>query len=164
MAEQRYDLIPEERWAWLGPAYRGIDADLRALESGAGAADPSGVTAASPRRDVAAFLPAQQPVSTVTASATWYIDTSMQWAKPLNALGALGGGHRIALIAQVPSSATEPLKVAEGTSLTDNYNPSNPRTDVPAGSEVSFSPGTGFLTAHFTTTPQAIRVWQSTGV
>ena len=36
MAEQRYQYVPRERWHWLGPAYQGIDADLRALEAGSG--------------------------------------------------------------------------------------------------------------------------------
>ena len=164
MAEQRYDLIPEERWAWLGPAYRGIDADLRALESGAGAADPSGVTAASTRAQARAFLPAAQPVSQVTATATWFVDTSQQWAKPLVALAALGGTNRLSFVAQVPKTATEPLKVAEGTSATDSYNPSAPRTDVPPGSEVALAMGVTFLTAHYTTTAQPVRVQQITGV
>lgn len=33
---QRYDLIREEWWPWLSPAIRGLDADLRAVESAAG--------------------------------------------------------------------------------------------------------------------------------
>ena len=33
MAGQRYELIREEWWPYLSPAIRGIDADLRALES-----------------------------------------------------------------------------------------------------------------------------------
>lgn len=42
MAEQRYEYVPAERWLWLGPALRGIDADLRDLEAGGGtgAGDP----------------------------------------------------------------------------------------------------------------------------
>ncbi len=31
----RYDLIREEFWPWLSPALVGLDADLKALESGA---------------------------------------------------------------------------------------------------------------------------------
>lgn len=34
MAEQRYEYVPAESWPWLGPAFRGIDADLRDLEAG----------------------------------------------------------------------------------------------------------------------------------
>ena len=33
MAGSRYDLIAQENWQWLGPAYRGIDADLAAVEA-----------------------------------------------------------------------------------------------------------------------------------
>ena len=36
MAEQRYQYVPRESWPWLGPAFKGIDADLRTLESGGG--------------------------------------------------------------------------------------------------------------------------------
>ena len=41
MAEQRYQYVPRERWHWLGPAYQGIDADLRALEAGGGTGEPT---------------------------------------------------------------------------------------------------------------------------
>ena len=34
MAGSRYSLIPKAFWQYLGPAYRGLDADLSALESG----------------------------------------------------------------------------------------------------------------------------------
>lgn len=47
MAGSRYDLIAQENWAWLGPAYRGIDADLAAVEAAipAGGVGPSGSSA-----------------------------------------------------------------------------------------------------------------------
>ena len=34
MAGSRYSLTPKAFWQYLGPAYRGLDADLSALESG----------------------------------------------------------------------------------------------------------------------------------
>ena len=36
MAEQRYQYVPRDMWPWLGPAFKGIDADLRTLETGGG--------------------------------------------------------------------------------------------------------------------------------
>ena len=36
MAEQRYQYVPRDMWPWLGPAFRGVDADLRTLESAGG--------------------------------------------------------------------------------------------------------------------------------
>ena len=36
MAGKRYEYVAQSLWAWLGPAFRGIDADLRALEDSAG--------------------------------------------------------------------------------------------------------------------------------
>ena len=36
MAGSRYDLIPNAFWQWLGPAYRGLDADVTALEAAVG--------------------------------------------------------------------------------------------------------------------------------
>ena len=36
MAEQRYLYVPREAWPYLGPAFRGIDADLKTLETGGG--------------------------------------------------------------------------------------------------------------------------------
>lgn len=37
MAQARYELIREEWWPWLAPAIRGLDADLKAVESAGGA-------------------------------------------------------------------------------------------------------------------------------
>ena len=36
VAGKRYEYVAQSLWAWLGPAFRGIDADLRALEDSAG--------------------------------------------------------------------------------------------------------------------------------
>ena len=36
MAEKRYQYVPRDMWPWLGPAFKGIDADLRTLETGGG--------------------------------------------------------------------------------------------------------------------------------
>ena len=36
MAGSRYSLIPKAFWQYLGPAYRGLDADVTALEAAAG--------------------------------------------------------------------------------------------------------------------------------
>ncbi len=36
MAEQRYLYVPREAWPWIGPALRGIDADLKTLEASGG--------------------------------------------------------------------------------------------------------------------------------
>ena len=33
MAAFRYQLIQESFWQWLGPAYKGLDADLKAVET-----------------------------------------------------------------------------------------------------------------------------------
>ena len=171
---QRYEKVAAWNWPYIGPAFQGIDLDLSdlemsvaALQAGGGggsratSAAEAGVTVASPRADVYPYLPTPATVSSVTTTFTQYTKTSQQWAK---SLVALGQNTRIGFVAQVPASATEPLKVAEGTSLTDSYNPSAPRTDVPAGSEVVLSSGTTFLTAHSTTASLFIRCKQITGV
>ena len=41
MAEQRYLYVPREAWPWIGPAFRGIDADLKTLETGGGGGEPT---------------------------------------------------------------------------------------------------------------------------
>ena len=166
MAGSRYSLIPKAFWQYLGPAYRGLDADLDAVETavasgGGGSASAAGVTASSAREEVYPYLPKPYPATQVSASMTVWPDTSAQWA---TSLVALGENSRLGFVAQVPSNATEPLKVAEGTSQGDSYNPSAPRTDVPAGSEVVLSAGNTFLTAHFTTASQPVRIKQITGV
>lgn len=167
MAGSRYSLTPKAFWQYLGPAYRGLDADLSALEAGkalgggGGSASAAGVTASSAREEVYPYLPKPYPATQVSASMTVWPDTSAQWA---TSLVALGENSRLGFVAQVPSNATEPLKVAEGTSQGDSYNPSAPRTDVPAGSEVVLSAGNTFLTAHFTTASQPVRIKQITGV
>lgn len=185
MAGSRYSLTPKAFWQYLGPAYRGLDADLSALESGkadktalatvaftgkaadliggggGGSASAAGVTASSAREEVYPYLPKPYPATQVSASMTVWPDTSAQWA---TSLVALGENSRLGFVAQVPTNATEPLKVAEGTSQGDSYNPSAPRTDVPAGSEVVLSAGNTFLTAHFTTASQPVRIKQITGV
>ena len=46
MAGSRYSLIPKAFWQYLGPAYRGLDADVTALEAAAGSQLPSGSTLA----------------------------------------------------------------------------------------------------------------------
>ena len=128
---------------------------------GGGSASAAGVTASSAREEVYPYLPKPYPATQVSASMTVWPDTSAQWA---TSLVALGENSRLGFVAQVPSNATEPLKVAEGTSQGDSYNPSAPRTDVPAGSEVVLSAGNTFLTAHFTTAAQPVRIKQITGV
>lgn len=39
MAGSRYSLIPKSFWQYLGPAYRGLDADVAALEAAAGSSN-----------------------------------------------------------------------------------------------------------------------------
>lgn len=148
--------IRDDAWPYLPPPFKGGGGGSRATS-----AAEAGVTVASPRADVYPYLPTPATVSSVTTTFTQYTKTSQQWAK---SLVALGQNTRIGFVAQVPASATEPLKVAEGTSSTDSYNPSAPRTDVPAGSEVVLSSGTTFLTAHSTTASLFIRCKQITGV
>ena len=41
MAEQRYQYVHRDMWPWLGPAFRGIDADLRTLETAGGGGEPA---------------------------------------------------------------------------------------------------------------------------
>ena len=41
MAEQRYQYVPRDTWPWLGPAFRGIDADLRTLETSGPGGEPA---------------------------------------------------------------------------------------------------------------------------
>ena len=42
VAGKRYEYVAESLWAWLGPAFRGIDADLKTLEtSGGGGGEPA---------------------------------------------------------------------------------------------------------------------------
>ena len=36
VAGKRYEYVAESLWAWLGPAFRGIDADLKTLETSGG--------------------------------------------------------------------------------------------------------------------------------
>ena len=139
----------------------GLSDAIKALGGGGGSASAAGVTASSAREAVYPYLPKPYPATQVSASMTVWPDTSAQWA---TSLVALGENSRLGFVAQVPSNATEPLKVAEGTSQGDSYNPSAPRTDVPAGSEVVLSAGNTFLTAHFTTAAQPVRIKQITGV
>ena len=159
---KRYQYTDPAQWRYLGPAFQGIDEDLTALE--ASAPKPrSQVSASSPHADVRAYLPAARQFQRVTATATVFPGTSDQWAKPVTALNNMA---RIGFTVQNPSSAGEPLKVAEGKSLTDSYNPSSAtaRTDVPPGSEARVAPGTSWLTAHYTTSDTGVRVQQSVGV
>ena len=44
MAGSRYNLIQKSLWQWLGPAYRGLDADVAALEAAAGGGGEPAVT------------------------------------------------------------------------------------------------------------------------
>lgn len=52
MAGSRYQLIQESFWQWLGPAYKGLDADLKAVEttlaSGGGAGGGGGIITSGP--------------------------------------------------------------------------------------------------------------------
>ena len=41
VAEQRYQYVPRDMWPWLGPAFKGIDADLRTLETGGSGSEPT---------------------------------------------------------------------------------------------------------------------------
>ena len=144
------------------PTYRNVPTAPQAGSGGGGgSASAAGVTASSAREEVYPYLPKPYPATQVSASMTVWPDTSAQWAA---SLVALGENSRLGFVAQVPSNATEPLKVAEGTSQGDSYNPSASRTDVPAGSEVVLSAGNTFLTAHFTTASQPVRIKQITGV
>ena len=129
--------------------------------NGSQSAAAAGVNATSPRADVFPYLPKSVLIDKIAVTMTVWPGTSAQWA---TSLVALGENSRLSLVAQVPSNATEPLKVAEGTSQGDSYNPSAPRTDVPAGSEVVLSAGNTFLTAHFVTASQPVRIKQITGV
>ena len=45
MAGKRYEYVAESLWAWLGPAFRGIDADLKTLETSGGGGGGETVTA-----------------------------------------------------------------------------------------------------------------------
>ena len=44
MARSRYNLIPAPIWPYLGPAFKGIDQDLSALESSGGGGGGTDVT------------------------------------------------------------------------------------------------------------------------
>ena len=159
----RFTTFPESWWAYTPKPFKLLSDDLKALEAivGGGSASAAGVTASSAREEVYPYLPKPYPATQVSASMTVWPETSAQWA---TSLVALGENSRLGFVAQVPSNATEPLKVAEGTSQGDSYNPSASRTDVPAGSEVVLSAGNTFLTAHFTTASQPVRIKQITGV
>ena len=41
VAGKRYEYVAESLWAWLGPAFRGIDADLKTLETSGGGGEPA---------------------------------------------------------------------------------------------------------------------------
>ena len=131
------------------------------VNNGSQSATAAGVNATSPREDVFPYLPKSVLIDKIAVTMTVWPQTSQQWA---GTLAALGENSRLSLVAQVPSNATEPLKVAEGTSQGDSYNPSAPRTDVPAGSEVVLSAGNTFLSANFGTASQPVRIKQITGV
>ena len=44
MAGSRYSLIQKAFWQYLGPAYRGLDADVTALEAAAGSGGGGAIT------------------------------------------------------------------------------------------------------------------------
>lgn len=58
MAGKRYEYVSQALWAWLGPAFRGIDADLRALEDSAG--DGGGTLPYNPTQAEIDAMPAGQ--------------------------------------------------------------------------------------------------------
>lgn len=126
MSPARYGFVPRDLWNYIGPAFRGIDADLTALEATA-TSQPQPATASSPAADVRPYLPTPTTapygiIRTINRINFGGTATQATWSDPT----------LLKLIIQNPDP-TNNLLVGYGTY--GNANPPATTDTVPPGQE-----------------------------